>query len=85
MKGIKGQTGKMSFETIIIEPLLILSSQPLSHIPNFSPSQSAPSIMSETFKNGAICWVLIPATDVIRGVYPLVPLQRLWINVIDTQ
>ena len=33
--------------------------------------------MAEQPKNGAICWVLIPATDVIRGVYLLLALQEL--------
>lgn len=41
--------------------------------------------MPEKPTNGALCWVLIPATDVNRGMYPLVPLQKLWINVIDAQ
>lgn len=31
--------------------------------------------MPEQFKNGSICWVLIPAADVIRGVYLLLALQ----------
>lgn len=73
----KGQSGKISLSFRTSLNLQISIPAP-HHIPKKLLAFSINTIiMPEQPKNGAICWVLIPATDVIRGVYLLLALQEL--------